>query len=101
MYRQVGAYTGQILKGAKPADLPVWEAVKVELVLNLQAAKALGLDLPALAARARQRGDRIKRGDVCCWCICRGLARTGRVGCRAPDSPFVEGVTEIAIARLK
>ena len=46
MFRQVGVYTGKVLKGAKPAELPVLQSSKFEFVINMQTARALGIDVP-------------------------------------------------------
>jgi putative ABC transport system substrate-binding protein len=54
-YHRVGISTGKILRGVKPADLPVEQAVKIELVLNLKAAKALGITFPIRCSPAPTR----------------------------------------------
>ena len=63
LFRRSAVYVDKILKGAKPADLPVQQATKFEFVINLKAAKQIGLTLSPEFARAGEYSDQMRRAE--------------------------------------
>ena len=79
LFRGAAGFVDKILRGAKPADLPVEQPTKFDLVLNLTTAKVLGLKISSPLSASRRRGDRIAV-LFCCGAICRLLALSGHRG---------------------